>query len=245
MCGGWRRWLVGRLSARRRSSVRRCVSWPGRRGAARRPRARHPPEAAGLDEDGPPGACRVAADPVQHWREWFAEGRVDGLRSRLAPGRSPGTGEQALAVVAALLRQPVERRTNSGRCRGCARHQRKLQPTAATHLVVAGTRPAGPVPAVGIGDAAPGEIAACLAPDEARAAVGWSRGRPDQFAGEPLQRLGVVGEVERLTAEPPAGPRLRCCADLVDAIARESGEPKPPAVIRDRRTPARQGTGLQ
>ena len=33
---------------------------------------------------------------------------MEALRSTLAPGRSPAKGEQALAVAAALLREPVE-----------------------------------------------------------------------------------------------------------------------------------------
>lgn len=57
-------------------------------------------------------AFGVTADSVRHWRQWFAEGGVDALRSTLAPGPSPEKGERALAVAEALLREPVENRTN-------------------------------------------------------------------------------------------------------------------------------------
>lgn len=57
-------------------------------------------------------AFGVTADSVRHWRQWFSEGGVDALRSTLAPGPSPAKGERALAVAAALLREPVENRPN-------------------------------------------------------------------------------------------------------------------------------------
>ena len=57
-------------------------------------------------------AFGVTADSVRHWRQWFAEGGVEALRSTLAPGPSPAKGEQALAVASALLSQPVENRPN-------------------------------------------------------------------------------------------------------------------------------------
>ncbi len=57
-------------------------------------------------------AFGVTPDAVRHWRGWFSERGVDALRSSLAPGPSPAKGERALAVASALLRQPVEDRTN-------------------------------------------------------------------------------------------------------------------------------------
>lgn len=57
-------------------------------------------------------AFGVTADAVRHWRQWFCEGGVEALRSTLASGRPPTKGEQALAVAAALLREPVENRPN-------------------------------------------------------------------------------------------------------------------------------------
>lgn len=57
-------------------------------------------------------AFGVTADSVRHWRQWFVQGGVEALRATSAPGRSPERGEQALAVVSALLRQPVEDRPN-------------------------------------------------------------------------------------------------------------------------------------
>jgi transposase len=62
----------------------------------------------------------VTADSVRHWRQWFKEGGVEALRSTLAPGPSPAKGEQALAVASAVLRQPVENRTNWTLPRLCA-----------------------------------------------------------------------------------------------------------------------------
>jgi transposase len=57
-------------------------------------------------------AFGVTPEAVRHWRGWFAERGVDALRSTLAPGPSPAKGERALEVAGALLRQPVEDRTN-------------------------------------------------------------------------------------------------------------------------------------
>lgn len=57
-------------------------------------------------------AFGVTADSVRHWRQWFAEGGVEALRSSLAPGPSPAKGERALAIATELLREPVENRTN-------------------------------------------------------------------------------------------------------------------------------------
>jgi transposase len=57
-------------------------------------------------------AFGVTADSVRHWRQWFAEGGVDALRSTLAPGPSPEKGERALAIASAVLREPIENRRN-------------------------------------------------------------------------------------------------------------------------------------
>src|SRR4051794_31092925 len=57
-------------------------------------------------------AFGVTADSVRHWRQWFADGGMEGLRSTLARGPSPAKGEQALAVASALLDEPVENRPN-------------------------------------------------------------------------------------------------------------------------------------
>jgi transposase len=57
-------------------------------------------------------AFGVTADSVRHWRQWFAEGGMEALRSTLAPGPSPEKGEKAPAVASAVLREPVENRTN-------------------------------------------------------------------------------------------------------------------------------------
>ena len=57
-------------------------------------------------------AFGVTPEAVRHWRGWFSERGVDALRSTLAPGPSAAKGERALAVAGALLRQPVEDRTN-------------------------------------------------------------------------------------------------------------------------------------
>ena len=57
-------------------------------------------------------AFGVTADAVRHWRQWFAAGGVQALRSTPAPGPSPEKGERALAAAAALLREPVQDRAN-------------------------------------------------------------------------------------------------------------------------------------
>jgi len=67
----------------------------------------------------------VTADSVRHWRQWFVEGGVEALRSTLAPGPSPERGERALAVASAVLREPVENRTNWTLPRLCAEIQRQ------------------------------------------------------------------------------------------------------------------------
>lgn len=54
----------------------------------------------------------VTAKAVRHWRGSFADRGVDALRSTPPPDPSAAKGERALAVAAALLRQPVEGRTN-------------------------------------------------------------------------------------------------------------------------------------
>ncbi len=57
-------------------------------------------------------AFGVTADSVRHWRNWFATGGVEALRSTLAPGPSPAKGEAALLVARAVLCEPVENRVN-------------------------------------------------------------------------------------------------------------------------------------
>jgi transposase len=70
-------------------------------------------------------AFGVTADSVRHWRQWFAEGGIEALRSTLAPGPSPEKGERALAVAGAVLREPVENRTNWTLPRLCAEVERQ------------------------------------------------------------------------------------------------------------------------
>jgi transposase len=70
-------------------------------------------------------AFGVTADSVRHWRQWFVQGGVEALRSTLAPGPSPERGERALAVASAVLREPVENRTNWTLPRLCAEIQRQ------------------------------------------------------------------------------------------------------------------------
>jgi transposase len=67
----------------------------------------------------------VTADSVRHWRQGFAEGGVEALRSTLAPGPSPAKGERALAVARAVLKEPVENRTNWTLPRLCAEVERQ------------------------------------------------------------------------------------------------------------------------
>jgi transposase len=69
-------------------------------------------------------AFGVAADSVRHWRQWFAEGGIEALRSTLAPGPSPEKGEKVLAVASSVLREPVENRTNWTLPRLCAEIER-------------------------------------------------------------------------------------------------------------------------
>jgi len=70
-------------------------------------------------------AFGVTADSVRHWRQWFMEGGVEALRSTLAPGPSPERGERALQVASAVLREPVENRTNWTLPRLCAEIERQ------------------------------------------------------------------------------------------------------------------------
>ena len=70
-------------------------------------------------------AFGVTADSVRHWRQWFAEGGVEALRSTLAPGPSAEKGERALAVAGAVLREKVENRTNWTLPRLCAEVERQ------------------------------------------------------------------------------------------------------------------------
>ena len=70
-------------------------------------------------------AFGVTADSVRHWRQWFAEGGIEALRSTLAPGPSPEKGEKALVVASVVLREPVENRTNWTLPRLCAEIERQ------------------------------------------------------------------------------------------------------------------------
>jgi transposase len=67
----------------------------------------------------------VTADSVRHWRQWFAEGGVEALRSTLAPGPSAEKGERALEVANAVLRGPVANRTNWTLPRLCVEVERQ------------------------------------------------------------------------------------------------------------------------
>jgi transposase len=78
-------------------------------------------------------AFGVTADSVRHWRQWFAEGGIEALRSTLAPGPSPEKGEKALAVAGAVLREPVENRTNWTLPRLCAEIERPWGLRAPVH----------------------------------------------------------------------------------------------------------------
>ena len=62
---------------------------------------------------------------MRHCRQWFAEGAVEALRSTLAPGPSAAKGERALEVASAVLREPVENRTNWTLPRLCAEVERQ------------------------------------------------------------------------------------------------------------------------
>lgn len=57
-------------------------------------------------------AFGTTEDSVRRWRQWFAQGGVDALRSTLAPGPSPERGERALACAREVLAAPVQDRTN-------------------------------------------------------------------------------------------------------------------------------------
>jgi transposase len=57
-------------------------------------------------------AFGVREDTVRLWRSLFAQGGVDALRARLAPGPAPVKSEAALRVVAPLLEAPVADRRN-------------------------------------------------------------------------------------------------------------------------------------
>lgn len=70
-------------------------------------------------------AFGVTADSVRHWRQWFAAGGIEALRSTLAPGPSPERGERALEIASAVLREPVENRTNWTLPRLCAEIERQ------------------------------------------------------------------------------------------------------------------------
>ncbi|MGD0433842.1 MAG: helix-turn-helix domain-containing protein, partial [Acetobacteraceae bacterium] len=70
-------------------------------------------------------AFGVTADSVRHWRQWFAEGGVEALRSTLAPGPSAEKGERALEVANAVLRGPVANRTNWTLPRLCVEVERQ------------------------------------------------------------------------------------------------------------------------
>ena len=70
-------------------------------------------------------AFGVTADSVRHWRQWFMDDGVEALRSTLAPGPSPERGERALQVASAVLREPVENRTNWTLPRLCAEIERQ------------------------------------------------------------------------------------------------------------------------
>ena len=57
-------------------------------------------------------AFGTTEDAVRRWRQWFAQGGVDALRSTLAPGPSSERGERALACAHELLAAPVQDRPN-------------------------------------------------------------------------------------------------------------------------------------
>ena len=65
-------------------------------------------------------AFGVTADSVRHWRQWFAQGGVEALRSTLAPGPSP---EKARGRLRSPARCCASRsRTGAtGRCHGYRR----------------------------------------------------------------------------------------------------------------------------
>lgn len=57
-------------------------------------------------------AFGVREDTVRLWRMMFADGGVEALRARIAPGPPPVKSEAALRVVAPLLEAPVADRPN-------------------------------------------------------------------------------------------------------------------------------------
>lgn len=57
-------------------------------------------------------AFGVTADSVRRWRSWFKSEGVAGLRASPRPGREAVKSEHALAVVSALLVEPVTDRPN-------------------------------------------------------------------------------------------------------------------------------------
>jgi transposase len=67
----------------------------------------------------------VIADFVRHWRQWFAEGGVEALRSAPAADPSAAKGARDLAVASAVLREPVENRSNWTLPRLCAEIERQ------------------------------------------------------------------------------------------------------------------------
>ena len=78
-------------------------------------------------------AFGVTPDAVRHWRGWFSERGVDALRSTLAPDPSPAKGKQSLAVAEALLRRPLEDRTNWALPRLRAEVERRRSPASAAN----------------------------------------------------------------------------------------------------------------
>ena len=57
-------------------------------------------------------AFGVREDTVRLWRSDFAQGGVDALRARIAPGPVPVKAQAALRVAVPLLQAPVEDRRN-------------------------------------------------------------------------------------------------------------------------------------
>lgn len=57
-------------------------------------------------------AFGVREDTVRFWRGNFLSGRVDALKTRVAPGPAAVKSEAALRVVAPLLEEPVADRPN-------------------------------------------------------------------------------------------------------------------------------------
>lgn len=67
---------------------------------------------AGWTSEAIGAAFGVTADSVRHWRQWYAEGGVEGLRAAVVPGPSGERGLQALAIAATILSEPVQDRPN-------------------------------------------------------------------------------------------------------------------------------------